>query len=133
MIFVINASHQTNQLTPSDCAICQYVECHLHILTLLLLLMPFVECWCTHMSHCPGRPSEMDHTNVSGEENEIKFHSVTCYTSYKVSSIHVTTTKLHNITCTLLATCLILRSLECITFDHTSQPNKIRFELDMPN
>jgi hypothetical protein len=42
------------------------------------------------------------------------FHSVTCYTNSMVSRIHVNTTKLCNITCTLVATCLILRSLECI-------------------
>ena len=33
------------------------------------------------------------------EENEFKFHSVTCYTNYIVSRIHVNTTKLHNRTC----------------------------------
>ena len=47
------------------------------------------------------------------EENESKFHSVTWYTNCIVSLIHVNTTKLRNITCTLVATCVILRSLEC--------------------
>ena len=47
------------------------------------------------------------------EENELKFHSVTCYTNSTISRIHVNTTKLRNITCTLIATSVILRSLEC--------------------
>jgi hypothetical protein len=41
------------------------------------------------------------------------FHNVTCYTNSIISHIHVNTTKLHNITCTLVATYAILRSLEC--------------------
>ena len=36
---VINANHQRSQPTPSHCAMCQYVVCHLLI---LLLLMPLV-------------------------------------------------------------------------------------------
>ena len=47
------------------------------------------------------------------EDNEFKFHSVTCYTTYVVSHIHVNTTKLCYITCILVATDVILRSLEC--------------------
>ena len=42
-IFVIDATHQRSQPTPSHCALCQYVECHLLIL-LLLLLLPLIEC-----------------------------------------------------------------------------------------
>ena len=50
-------------------------------------------------------------------ENEFKFHSVTYYIdSMLVSLVHVNTTKLCNITCTLVATGVILRSLECISF-----------------
>jgi hypothetical protein len=41
------------------------------------------------------------------------FYSVTYYINSTVSYIHVNTTKLRNITCTLVATCDILRSLEC--------------------
>ena len=48
------------------------------------------------------------------EENEFIFHSVTCYTNYIVSRIHVNTPKLRNITCTLVATGVILPSLECM-------------------
>ena len=54
------------------------------------------------------------------EENEFTFHSVTCYTKSMVSRIHVNTTKLHNITCTLVATSVILRRLECIYTHYAS-------------
>ena len=55
----------------------------------------------------------------SGPHHTIKmlhfvlFHSVTCYTNSIVSCTHVNTTKLCNITCTLVATCVIIRSLDC--------------------
>ena len=48
------------------------------------------------------------------EENEFKIHSVTCYTNSIVSRIHVNTTKLRNIMCTLVATCVVLQSLNCV-------------------
>ena len=48
------------------------------------------------------------------EENKSKFHSVTCYTNSIVPHIHVHTIDLCNITCTLVATYVIQRSLECI-------------------
>ena len=41
------------------------------------------------------------------EENELKFHSVTCYSKCIVSRIHVNTTKLRNITCALVGTRVI--------------------------
>ena len=43
----------------------------------------------------------------------VLFYSVTRYTRSLVSGIHVNTTKLRNITCTLVATGVILQSLEC--------------------
>ena len=49
------------------------------------------------------------------------FQNVTCYTNSIVSRIHVNTIKLRNITCTLVATCLILLSLEC----HDCNTNQI--------
>ena len=42
------------------------------------------------------------------------FHNVTCYTNSTVTRIHVNTTELRYITCTLVATSVILRSLECM-------------------
>ena len=43
----------------------------------------------------------------------VLFHSVTCYTNFIVSRIPVSSTKHHNIMCTLVATGVIIRSLEC--------------------
>ena len=47
------------------------------------------------------------------EDNEFKFHSVTCNTNSIVSRIHVKTIKLSSSTCSLVATKVILQSLEC--------------------
>jgi hypothetical protein len=43
----------------------------------------------------------------------VLFYNVTRYTDSLLSRIHVNTTKLWNIMCTLVATCVIARSLEC--------------------
>ena len=52
---------------------------------------------------------------VRGERTQIpQCHN---YTSSIVSRIHVDTTNLCNITCTLIATGMILRRLECIILD----------------
>jgi len=68
----------------------------------------------------------------SGPHHTIKmlhfvlFHSVTCDTNSLVSCTHVNTTKLCNVTCTLVATCVILRSLECIT-THSCETKLVKF------
>ena len=111
--FVINANHQRSQPTPSHCAMCQYVECHL-----LILCLSSSYATCRMLVHAYAISSGK--AKWSGPHHTIKmlhlvlFHSVTCYTNSMVSNIHVDTTKLCNITCTLLATGVILRSLECI-------------------
>jgi hypothetical protein len=97
---------------------CQHVErlCFFPSLFILCHLLNVGACichivrkgqveWTTPHHTTPFHTIEMLHL--------VLFHSVTCYTNSTVSCIHVNTTKLHNIICTLVATCVILRSLEC--------------------
>ena len=45
----------------------------------------------------------------------VLFHNITCYTKYLLSCIRVNKVYLFNITCTLVATSMILGRLECIS------------------
>ena len=63
----------------------------------------------------PGKAKWSGAHQQNQEDNEFKLLSVTCYTNSRVSLIHINTTKLYEITCnTLVATCVIIWSLECI-------------------
>ena len=110
---------RSSQPTPSHCAMYQHGVSPSSSSS----SSSYATCWCWSMcpSHCLGRPSGVDHTSVGdGRTNSncphisfVLFHNVTCYTNSIVSCIHVNTTKFCNITCTLVATCVILQSLEC--------------------
>ena len=52
------------------------------------------------------------------EENNFKFHNVTCYTNFIVSCIHVNTTKLRTIMCTLVATSVIIQNFKYTHYAH---------------
>ena len=66
-----------------------------------------IQTTCLHASHC-HLYNYCRYCNV----DFVLFHNVTCYNNSLLSCIHANTTKLLNITCTLVATSVILQSLE---------------------
>ena len=70
----------------------------------------------SHASHC-HHCNYYHYCNV----DFVLFHNVTCYNTFFLSRIHVNTTKLLNITCTLVATSVILRVQSVLGFDNPPQ------------
>ena len=87
--------------------------CSVTFLFLFFFLCHLLECRCMHTSLCLGN------TKWNGPHHTIKMlysvvsHSVTCHSNSIASRIHINTTKFCNITHTLIATGVILRSLKC--------------------
>ena len=66
-----------------------------------------------------SRASRRHHCN----DDFVLFHNATCYTNPLLSRIHVTTVDLLNITCTLVATCMISAgSPTCVPYIHYELP-----------
>ena len=92
--------------------------CHVSICGVPPYSSSYVTCWMSVHAYAtsPMKAHWRGPHQRRWEENKFKFHNLTCYTYSIVSLIHVNTTKLRNITCTLVATGVILRSLECSMF-----------------
>ena len=117
-ILVMNANHQRIQPTLSPCAMCQHVECHLFFLFSFFFLCHLlnVGAFICHITWEGQVEWTTPHYTIK-MLHFVLFHNVTCYTISIVSRIHINITKLRNITCTLVAKCMILWSLECACCD----------------
>ena len=73
---------------------------------------------CSHASRC-HHCKYYQYCNVGF----VLFHNVTCYTNSLLSHIHTNTIEHPNITCTLFATSMILRSLECTNIIYGNEDN----------
>ena len=104
---IINANCPRSQPTPSCCVMCQYVECYL--IVLICHIHTFAIC---HIA-LEGQVEWTTPHHTVKMLDFVSFHSVTCYTNSNLSCIHVNTTKHRNVMCTLVATSVILWSLEC--------------------
>ena len=110
---VINENHQRSQLIPSH--LCHVSTCGVSHSYFYSSSSSDAICWMLVHAYAtsPGKAKWSGPHRRRWEENEFKLHSVTCYTNSIVLCIHVDTTKLHNVTCTLVATGVIIQSLEC--------------------
>ena len=88
---------------------CQHVECHI-----FSFLFFFFFCHSLNVGACicqivqEGRVGWTTPHHTIRISHFVSFHNVICYTNSIASRIHANTTKLHNITCTLVATGVIL-------------------------
>ena len=95
-----------------------------------LFLFSFRLCHLLNVGACVhqiAREGQVEWTTLASSNcpyiSFVLFHNVTHYTNSIVSCIHVTTTKFRNITCTLVATGVIPRSLGCTSLPrHVSNP-----------
>ena len=98
---------------PSQCAMCQICgvsPSHSYS----SIVAAYATCWMLVHAYnaSPRKPKWTGPHQRRWGENEFIFHSVTWYHKSSVSRILVNTTKLYNIMYTLVATGVILRSLE---------------------
>ena len=80
---------------------------------------PYITCWILKQTIQEIKPHARTHHAVINSNSchyynvhFMLFHNITCYTNSLLSRIHVTTTKLLNTRCTLVATSVILWSWE---------------------
>ena len=90
-----------------------------------------IQITCSHTSY----HHHFHYCNVSF----VSFPNVTCYTNSLLSCIHVNTTYLLNVTCTLVATCMILRRIKCSarwvpnpTWGHVHLPHPFQSSYEYP-